>query len=103
MPRSRSSKFRAEREHTQDVEAFLRTKRGLTHLHVRHRADLITIESGPEGGRSPHARLRRVGVHRWQLEMATHSGRWQSTPLRATLDELLDVLVDDFGWTLQRL
>jgi len=103
VPRSRSSKFRAEPEHARDVDAFLRTERGLSHLHARRRADLITIESGPEGDRSPHARLRRVGVHRWQLEMATHDGRWQPTPLRASMEELLVMLVDEFGWTLQQL
>ena len=68
---------------------------------MRHRADLLTIESGPKDDRIPCARFRRVGVHRWQLEMPTHSGRWQATPLRASLDELLTMLVNDFGWTLQ--
>ena len=101
MPRSRTAKFRAESVHARDVEEYLCAQHGLTHLHARHRADLITIESGPEGDRLPHARLRRVGVHLWELEMATHTGRWQPTPLRATLDELLGMLVQDFGWTLQ--
>lgn len=101
MPRSRAATFRAESRHTRDVETFLRSQHGLTHLHARHRADLITIESGPKSDRIPHARLRRVGVHRWQLEMATHTGRWQPTPLRTNLEELLTMLVQDFGWTLQ--
>lgn len=101
MPRSRSTKFRADRQHASDVEAFLRVEHGLTHLHVRHRADLVTIESGAEDDRVPHARLRRIGIDEWQLEMATHTSRWQPTPFTAPLRELLLMLVDEFGWTLQ--
>lgn len=103
MPGSRTFKFHVEDHHTHDVETFLRSKHGLTHLHARHRGALLTIESGPEDDRIPHARFRRLGAHRWQLEMANHTGRWQPTPLQASLDELLTMLVNDFGWTLQPL
>jgi len=98
MPRS--CKFRVESHHTRAVETFLRSQHGLTHLHARHRADLLTVESGTKGQRIPRARFRRVGVHHWQLEMATHTQRWQPTPIQATLDELLSMLVHDFGWIL---
>ena len=103
MPRSRSSQFRVESHHTRTAEKFLCEKHGLTHLRVRHRADLLTIESGSKADRRPHARLRRVGVHRWQLEMATHTGRWQPTPIRASHEDLLEILVHEFGWTLALL
>jgi hypothetical protein len=83
-----------------EVTAFLRG-RGLRHLRARHRGDLVIIESGPSKDPWPHARLRRVGVHIWQLEMATHIGRWEPTPLRGLRDQLLTMLVDKFGWTLQ--
>jgi hypothetical protein len=82
------------------VETFLHVQHGLTHLHLRHRADLLTIESGPPHDRVPHVRLRRTGPEQWQLEMATHTGRWQSTPMENSLDELLSMLVRDFGWVL---
>jgi hypothetical protein len=32
--------------------------------------------------------------------MVTHTGRWERTPFRATRDEILDMLVSQFGWTL---
>ena len=76
---------------------------GLPHLRARHRGDLVTIESGPAKDPWPHARLRRVGVHVWQLEMATHTGRWEPTPLRGLQEQLLSMLVDKFGWTLQSI
>ena len=99
MASSRNSGLRAESNHTRSVQQFLR-EHGLTHLRVRHRAALITIESGPTDDPVRHTRLRRIGVHCWQLEMATHSGRWQPTPMQASLDELLELLLTRFGWTL---
>ena len=93
-------KHQADKADAAQVERFLR-ERGLRHLHARHRADLVTIESGPRKDPWPHARLRRVGVHIWQLEMATHTGRWEPTPLRGLREQLLTMLVDQFGWTLQ--
>lgn len=99
MPRSRTSPLRAESSHARAVADYLR-EQGLTHLHVRERAELLTLESGPKGAQVSHARLRRIGVNRWQLEMATHTGRWQPTPIQAPLEEVLAALVHDFGWTL---
>ncbi len=93
-------KPQAEKSDAAQVERFLRD-RGLRHLRARHRADLVTIESGASKDPWPHARLRRVGAHLWQLEMATHTGRWQTTPLRGLLERILTMLVDQFGWTLQ--
>jgi len=44
--------------------------------------------------------LRHVTVHYWTLEVATHTGRWEPTPIRDTMDNVLAILVDSFGWTL---
>jgi hypothetical protein len=33
--------------------------------------------------------------------MAIHTGRWQATPLRASLEEAIEMLIYEFGWTLQ--
>lgn len=97
--RTRSSLLATE-PHLRLAREFLRSDQGLKHLRVRRRADLLTIESGPEQDPWPRARLRRVGAHLWTLEMPTHSGRWQATPLRADLTDLLTLLATDFGWAL---
>jgi hypothetical protein len=93
-------KFSAESYDADTVAAFLR-ERGFHHLRARRRADLVTIESGPTADPFLHARLRRASVHLWRLEMATHSGRWEITPFRAGLEDLLRTLVDHFPWTIQ--
>ena len=74
--------------------------RGLDHLRVRKRGAVLTIESGPDEQPWPHARLKRDTVHLWTLDMAVRGGRWETTPFRGTMDELVAILVDDFPWTI---
>lgn len=83
------------------VKSHLEQYPGLNHLHVRRRGDLLTLESGPKDDPFPHARFRRDTVHLWRLEMPTGGGkRWEKTPMRAPLDELLDRVIDSFPWML---
>lgn len=91
--------FKAENNQAQAVAHALENK-GLSHLRVRPHGSLIVIESGSAKDPYPRARLRRVSVHLWALEMATHSGRWDKTPFRAPLAQLLELLIETFGWTL---
>jgi len=90
---------KAEDHQAQSIARTLKVK-GLAHLRARAYGSLIVIESGPKDDPYPRARLRRTAVHLWSLEMATHTGKWEKTPFRATLTELLDLMVDTFGWTL---
>ena len=69
-------------------------------LRTRARGDLVTLESGPQANPYRHARLRHVTVQYWQLEMPSHT-KWESTPFRAVMDEIVKALVENFGWTLQ--
>ncbi len=100
-------KFRASEDYDPDayVEIALEhfQERGLDHLRVRRRADLLVIESGPAKDPVKHARLRRVTKHLWRLEMAKPRGGWEPTPFRDLLKELLPLLTDNFGWVLTPL
>lgn len=95
MPR-----FQTEACNAHTVEAFFALYPDLGHLRVRRRGDLLTLESGPQNDPQRHARLRRVTVHLWRLEMPASRGRWNSTPFRDQLDVLLQMLVHQFPWTL---
>jgi hypothetical protein len=95
MPR-----FQAQTFDVYAVEAFLALYPDLSHLRVRRRGDLLTLESGPAEDPQRHARLRRVTVHLWCLEMPATSRRWSLTPFRDQLDVLLEMLVHQFPWTL---
>jgi hypothetical protein len=81
------------------VEAFLKRYQ-LDHLHARKRADAITLDAGTKADPWPRARARRVTTQWWTLDMADHYGRWELTPFRAPLIELLDLLADNFPWIL---
>lgn len=94
------SKFQAQTSDVFTVEAFLAVYPDLGHLRVRRRGDLLTLESGPAEDPRRHARLRRVTVHLWRLEMPTSSNRWDLTPFRDQLKILLEMLVHQFPWTL---
>lgn len=75
-------------------------KRGLTHLRVTTRHPTVTIDKGTEDDPWPCARLRRDTVHLWILEIADGNGRWSTTHIRGLMDDLLDLLVNEFGWVV---
>jgi hypothetical protein len=83
-----------------DVREFFALQKDLKHLRVRRRADLLTLESGPAADPVRHARLRRVTVHYWTLECATHTGRWEKTGFRGPMAEMLEVLTSTIPWVL---
>jgi hypothetical protein len=93
------AKYTAETHNVIDLQEYLHDQ-GHQHLRVRKYGALLIIESGSDDDPVVHARFRKVTVHYWTLEMATHNGRWESTGLRGLLDELRQTLVEDFGWTL---
>jgi hypothetical protein len=92
-------KYPAETWDASGLEKYL-NEQGHEHLRVRKYGSLLIVESGPEKDPVTHARFRRVTVSYWTLEMATHTGRWESTGLRGILDDLRKMLVEDFGWVL---
>lgn len=71
---------------------------GLTHLRVRKHGKVLTLESGHEDEPWSHARFRRDTVHLWLLEMPARGRKWERTPFRGTLPDLVELLVTTFGW-----
>jgi hypothetical protein len=92
--------FIAEEDHVAGVLKRLAEYEGLEHVRARRRADLLTLESGPRDDVVPHTRFRRVGVHRWQIEMPLKGGGWDRTPMRGQLIEALDAVITRFPWML---
>jgi hypothetical protein len=88
-------------KHECDAVARRLHARGLKHLRARKHGAAIIVESGPEDRPWKHFRLRRDTVHLWWLDMATRGERWEKTPFRAQRDELVDMVVDSFPWTVE--
>jgi hypothetical protein len=66
------------------------TKRGL----------LLTLVSGSEDDPWRHVRFRRDTVHLWRLEVAVRGNKWERTPFRTHIDELLEILTTDLSWVI---
>ena len=88
----------AENYHPGEVERHLHA-RNLKHLRARKHGAAVVVESGPDERPWKHFRIRRDTVHLWRLDMA-RGERWEKTPLRGTLEELIDMVIDQFPWTL---
>jgi hypothetical protein len=92
-------KLKADPAHADNVLSLLR-ECGYPRAFARSRSDLVTITTS--GGEPwPLARLRRVATLTWQLEMPTHTNRWEPTPYRASLDVLVAKLAADFPWAIE--
>lgn len=95
------AKFRASPSDVHLVEELLRADPNLRHIRVRARADVLTLESGEANAAVPHARFRRVSAQCFRLEMPTHTGKWQPTPLRGLLVQVLADALAEFGWMFE--
>jgi hypothetical protein len=94
MPNLSAKEYRSSLEHMLDQLD------GLGHLRVRARGTVLTLESGHLDEPVPHARFRRHTANLWTLEMPVRGGRWERTPFRDTLEDLLEVVTQTFPWTL---
>lgn len=92
-------KYKAEDHHARHVEDQLHA-RDLKHLRARKYGATVIVESGPDDDALKHFRTRRDTVHVWLLDIADHRGKWERTPFRGELDELVGVVVEQFGWTI---
>jgi hypothetical protein len=82
------------------VEHFLSLRSELSHIKVQVRGNALTLTSADEDGTVyPLARMKRMSVHMWYLEMPTRSG-WEPTFIEGTEEELMNVLVQQFPWAL---
>jgi hypothetical protein len=82
------------------VELFLQRRPELSHLKVRARGSILTLESTDTFGNTcPHARLRKKSVHKYELEMPVRRG-WEATFIEGSDEELMNLLVEKFPWAL---
>lgn len=89
----------AESYHPGQVEDFLH-ERGFKHVRARKRGSDVIVESGPKRDAIKHIRVRRDTVHLWLVDIADHRGKWEATPFRGLLDDVLGLVVDAFPWVL---
>ena len=92
-------KPKADPHHATRVQEALHAA-GATHLRARKHGAAVMVESGPEDDPVKHFRVRRETVHLWCLDMANHRGRWERTPFRQPIEDLVLMVLEQFPWTL---
>lgn len=75
-------------------------QKGFTHLNVRKHGKHLVIYSMENGEKVNRARLTKVTAQYYQIGMADHRGKWESTPFRGTMEEMVTLLTSDFGFAL---
>jgi len=92
-------KLKAEEFDLDVVEEALESLQ-LPHLRARKRGAAIIVESGPKQDPLKHFRLRRDTAQYWLLDIANHQGRWEPTPYREPLGNLVRRVAEDFPWVV---
>ena len=82
-----------------EIESYIH-QRGLTHLHVMVHGKHIIIYSTYDGEKEPRARLSQIRPGVFRLSMADHRGQWEATPYIGTTDKLLEMILEEFSFTL---
>lgn len=95
------------RNHNETAKTALRKlleSNDLVHLDVLSRGDHVVIYSEDQGEKVSRIRFTRIDVQkdgdRYELGIANHRGRWESTPFTGKLDELFKMVTEQFGWLL---
>ena len=96
------------RNHNETAKTALRKlleSNDLVHLDVLRRGDHVVIYSEDLGEKVSRIRFTRIDVQkdgdRYELGIANHRGRWESTPFTGKLDELFKMVTEQFGWLLE--
>jgi len=75
-------------------------ERGLTHLKVASRGDIV-VYSEDEGQKYNRIRFTRIRSDRYELGVGVHTGRWEGTLFEGSLPELLDMALTQFRFMLE--
>ena len=81
------------------VENKLKEKK-LYHLKVSKRGINLVVYSEDENGKENRCRFTNIKSGLFILNMAKHTGKWEPTPFEGSLAELLEMVIEQFPWTL---
>ena len=95
MHKPKASDFDLDR-----LQDMLERQDGLGHLTVRKYGAHLILESEGQDGSRKHARFTAVSRQYWTIGFPDHRGRWEKTPYRGTLREMLDLTMTAFPWML---
>lgn len=62
----------------------------------------VNIYSVEDGEKVNRARLTKVTSQYYLIGMADHNRKWSPNPFQGTMEEMVNLLVNDFGFVLMR-
>ena len=95
--------MRLEPEDAEELEEQLHEHEGLKHLRVKTWGQALIIQSGDPKDPQKHAKLNHLGRDAWNLSFPRHNGRWERTPFVGKMEDVIDTLVNDFSFYLEKL
>lgn len=87
-------------EDAEELEEVLARYEGLDHLRVKKRGDSLTILSGDGADPNFHARITHLGRGEWGLSLPHPTGRWEKTPFRGPMNEVIETVVTNLPFYL---
>ena len=96
MPKDR----KMANKHASEKILQLLKEKGINHLYIQARGDHLVLYSLEDEEKINRIRFTRLSVNKYQLSMANHQGRWEKTPYTGTIPELVELLIEQFSFTL---
>lgn len=84
-----------------DLESILQHHPDLGHLLVKKRGKALTIYTKGPHGADDRAKLTHVRGDQWGLSLFHHTGRWQKLPFVGSMDQVVEDLINNFGFYLE--
>ena len=72
----------------------------MDHLLVTVRGTNIVVYSEYEKQKENRCRFTQARANSYIMNMANHSGKWEATPFEGSLEELLQMVIEQFPWVL---
>jgi hypothetical protein len=72
----------------------------LCHLNVTIRGNNIVVYSEHEKQKENRCRFTQVQASSYIMNMSNHKGKWETTPFEGSLEELLQMVIEQFPWVL---
>ena len=72
----------------------------LGHLKVTIRGSNIVVYSEHEKHKENRCRFTPVQADSYIMNMSNHKGKWEPTPFEDSLEELMQMIIEQFPWVL---
>lgn len=81
----------------EEVQKNLRERLGHDQVHVKPYGKSLLLQIEDAGELDTIARLTRINSRTYGAAFRTHTGRWEPLPDEGSRDEMLEIVLEEFG------